>query len=405
MNASILCIACAFPYGDLGSQCVLVVQPAMQALAMHNAHVRLRHVQPTAVFGRVMKLDLVQDASSLLGRKGVLQARAIVGVQRVLDQTNFLRLWIIVFHQCSHTPGVILAGAPRRDMHEPPASQGLTHHNLMAHAFPFIFVVHPSWLAWPRPLGWPHLTTQLCAGFIETDHGITRVIGQLLGLNDIFHAPDEVGISMGRDTPCFNDPRANVIFFHACRPVSMLIVSTSPRTTSASASSCKVQWHRPWGGSLHAKRTKGCSISPLILIWSGRGGWGWGLRAVSIPSVTNRLRIRSTLRRLVPKARTIWSSLYANAWDVSASKSIRAWVSLRAAALPTETSFAKAFCSSAVKVTRYFSIAGFLSLGRSALLRPHETESRITRQSKIDTALVSHFRFSILPSRTKESLP
>src|SRR5207244_12782656 len=75
MKASIVCIACAFPYGDLGSQCVLVVQPAMQALAMHNAHVRLRHVQPTAVFGRVMKLDLVQDASSLLGRKGFLIGR------------------------------------------------------------------------------------------------------------------------------------------------------------------------------------------------------------------------------------------------------------------------------------------------------------------------------------------
>ena len=96
MNASILGIAFAFPYGDLGSQCVLVVQPTIQALAIHNVNFRLRHVQPTAVFGRVMKLDLVQDASSLLGRKGLIQARAIVGVQIVLDQTNFLRLWIIL---------------------------------------------------------------------------------------------------------------------------------------------------------------------------------------------------------------------------------------------------------------------------------------------------------------------
>ena len=47
------------------------------------------------MFGRVMKLDLIQDASSLLGRKGFIQARAIVCVQIVLDQTNFLRLRII----------------------------------------------------------------------------------------------------------------------------------------------------------------------------------------------------------------------------------------------------------------------------------------------------------------------
>jgi hypothetical protein len=189
------------------------------------------------------------------------------------------------------------------------------------------------------------------------------------------------------DTPRVDDPWLDIIFFNACRTVSMLMVSTNPRTTNSSASSCNVQWHRPWGGSLQAKCTNCCSMSPLILILSGRGGCGLGLRAVSRPSVTNRLRIRSTLRRLVPKARTIWSSLYANSWDISASKRIRAWVSLRAAALPTETNFSSACRSSGVKVTRYFAMAGFLSLGQSALRQPYGTESCITRQSKIETAL------------------
>src|SRR5215471_2790387 len=176
-------------------------------------------------------------------------------------------------------------------------------------------------------------------------------------------------------------------FLNACRTVSLLRVSTNPRTTSSSASSCNVQWQRPWGGSLQANCTKCCSTSPLILTFSGRGGCGLGWRAMSRPAVTNRLRIRSTLRRLVPKAGTIWSSRYANSWDVSASKRIRAWVSLRAAARPTATNFSKAYRSSAVKVTRYFSMAGFLLLGQSVLRQPHETESCLTRQSKIDTAL------------------
>jgi hypothetical protein len=60
---------------------------------------------------------------------------------------------------------------------------------------------------------------------------------------------------------------------------------------------------------------------------------------------------------------------------------------LRAAALPTETNFSSACRSSGVKVTRYFSMAGFLSLGQSALRQPYGTESCITRQSKIETAL------------------
>jgi len=243
---------------------------------MDHANVRLCHVQPTAVLGRVMKLDRIQDASSLLGSKCFVQARTIVGVQMVLDQTNFLCLWIIWLHQCSHTTSVILAGASCCNLHVPPASQGLTHHALIADAFPFIRIVHACWLAWPGPLRRPHLTKPLCAGFVETDHRITRIIGQLVRLDAIFHAPDEVGIGMRWETPRFDDPWLHIVFFNACRTVSGLIVSTSPKTTSASASRCKVQWHRPWGGSLHAKCTNCCAISPLILILSGRGGWGLG---------------------------------------------------------------------------------------------------------------------------------
>ena len=51
MNAGILCVAFALPCGNLGRQLVLVVQPAIQALAIHHANFRLRHVQLTAVFG------------------------------------------------------------------------------------------------------------------------------------------------------------------------------------------------------------------------------------------------------------------------------------------------------------------------------------------------------------------
>jgi hypothetical protein len=86
--------------------------------------------------------------------------------------------------------GIILSGAPCRDFHVPPAAQWLTHHELIAHAFPFILVVHPRWFALPGSLGRPHLTEQLFAGFVKTDHGIPRIIRQLVRLNDIFHAPD-----------------------------------------------------------------------------------------------------------------------------------------------------------------------------------------------------------------------
>jgi hypothetical protein len=50
---------------------------------------------------------------------------------------------------------------------------------------------------------------------------------------------------------------------------------------------------------------------------------------------------------------------------VSASRRMRAWVSLRAAPLPTATNRSNVARSSASKVTRYLSTAGLL------FLRPH----------------------------------
>jgi hypothetical protein len=199
-----------------------------------------------------------------------------VCVPIVLDHTNVLGLWILWLHQCSHTTSGILAGASCGNLHVPPASQGLTHHALSADALPFLLIVHACWVAWPGPLRRPHLTTQWLAGFVAPDHRRARIIGQLGRLDAICHAPDAGGIGMRWDTPRCDDPWLHSVFLNAGRTVSGLIVSTSPKTTSASASRCKVQWHRPWGGSLQATCTHCCAISPWIVIVSGRGGWGLG---------------------------------------------------------------------------------------------------------------------------------
>ncbi len=142
----------------------------------------------------------------------------------------------------------------------------------MAHPFACICIVPPGSPAWPGPLRGPYLPTQLLAGFVTTDHRLTRIIGQLIRLQAIFPPPDNIGIGLGWDAPRCNHPRTTVIFFTACRTVSVLREATKPHTTSASASSCKVQWSRPSGGARHAKRTQCCAMSPLILILSGQVG-------------------------------------------------------------------------------------------------------------------------------------
>src|SRR5262249_1830412 len=71
---------------------------------------------------------------------------------------------------------------------------------------------------------------------------------------------------------------------------------------------------------------------------------------------------------------------------------MRAWGSLRAAALPTETNRSSSVRSSSVRVTRYFSMAEPLSLSSTSWPKPQETGFRVTRQSKIDKSLVVYCR-------------
>ena len=262
MNTGRRCGAFALPCGTLGCQLGLVGQAVIQAWAIPHAHCRLCHRQPTARFGRGMTHERIPEASSLLGRKGLRQARAIGGGQMVLDQTNVLRLRRLRFPQGSDPTRGIPASPPGRDVSMPPATPGLAPQQRMASPLPCRLVVHPRWLAWLGPVRRPHLTTPWLTGCGETDLRRPQIIGQRIRWQHLFQAPDKVGIGMGGDTPRRNDPRASGIFFNACRTGSRLRGALNPRTTSASASSGQGQWQRPWGGALQAKRTKCCSISP-----------------------------------------------------------------------------------------------------------------------------------------------
>src|SRR5215510_13850494 len=256
----------------------------------------------------------------------------------------------------------------------------------MAHALALILVVHLG-AAPTRPSRRPHLAEQLLAGLVEADHRVVRIVRQHVGLDHVLHAPDVLGIRVRRDTPGLDDPRLDVVFFSAFRTVSMPTRSTKPRTTSSSASSCRVQWQRPWGGSLQANSSRRCSTSPLILTLSGRGGWGRRSRATSSPWVTSCWRTREAVRRLVPRAATICSSAYPLPQESSARRRMRAWVSLRAAAFPLETICSKSARSSAVKVTRYLSIAVVLFSLYNDPLTAENQGTAFTCQMKMDDPL------------------
>ena len=86
MDTGLHRIALGFPSGDLRGDLLRAVETPIQALPVHDADLRFRHVEPTAMLGRVMKLDPVQQLPSLGGTEGLVQAGPVVRIQVVLHQ-------------------------------------------------------------------------------------------------------------------------------------------------------------------------------------------------------------------------------------------------------------------------------------------------------------------------------
>src|SRR5262245_40311273 len=321
-----------------------------------------------------MPLDLVENPPRSLRGEGLVQAGPVVRVQVVLNQSDLLDLGVMHLDQLAQALGIVAPRASRAHPDVSPAPQRLAHHQLVADPLALVLVVLLGQTARPGRQRLADLAEQLLAGLVEAHHRVGRVVRQHVGLDHIFHPPDVLGVGLGRYTPGVDDPGLDIVVLRAWRSVSVLMASTSPRTTISSASSCKVQRQRPWGGSPQASCTNFCSVSPLILILSGRGGWGLGLRACWRPWVTRRLRTRPMVHRPTPKAATIWSSERSPPGVVSANNKMRAWVSLRATALPTETRCSNSARSWGVKETRYFSMAALRYSGRMSWPIPQVTD-------------------------------
>ncbi len=89
-------IAFSLQSGDFLDQGGLVSDPPCQALALKYTELQFGHVQPTALLGRVMKLQPFEKASRLCGREGLIQRGGPMGVEIIQhhsDQLGFgLRL-------------------------------------------------------------------------------------------------------------------------------------------------------------------------------------------------------------------------------------------------------------------------------------------------------------------------
>jgi hypothetical protein len=319
-------------------------QPPVQTLARQDGEFYLRHIQPTRVLRRGMKLHLPRQPSGFLRREGLIPRSGRMGVQVVQHHPDHLSFRKGLIHQPLHLLGKVVACPPLRHVDFPPARQGLKDQKQVAASLPLICVVHP--LRTPRlhRQGRLDIRHQLRRPFVTADDRSSWVVRFGVPVQPIFHAPEEVRSNLSK-APLLLLPGLKVVFFNTRRTVSSEMDSTTPSSTSRSAKSCIVQCSRPSGGALQARATRKASCLPSSL--GCAPGRGRSCRAASNPSSANRLRM----------FRTVWgvtwstSAIKRSVFPAAERSRMRARVSIRALAAPCLRKPSKCACCSSVKIT------------------------------------------------------
>src|SRR5882762_2540523 len=388
-------IAFGFPVPDFLLDDCRSVEAAIETLAMQNTQLCFRHVQPTAVFGRGVDLQPPRQAARLRGAKRLIEGRNRMRVQVVLHQPHTQGLRVDLLQEHADTSGPVHLGAPVADEDLAPPTARFHEQEQITDPFAFVLIV----IAGRRPFThgpWdPRLSNQLLTEFIHTHQGASGIIGQLVQFQQILHPGDERRIGGWWKTPRLLLPWDHRVFFSTCRTVSW-DNAPYPATTRRFAMSRTVQRFRPRGGSPFATSMMWAAAwaSTLYALY----GRGRGCKAAAKPSSTNRWRTRATVRRLTPKVSAIcWSVRRNPSTSWSAYRRIRAWFSLRAAALPDASILRTCARSSSVSVTLYVLCPGMvdLLLGSSKFLdHQKHADGHHTSQSKFDRAVAATWNFT-----------
>lgn len=226
---------------DAPSQGSQTISATGQAAALENANLDFSHIQPTAMFGRVVKLDSAQDAPRFCWWKGFINGRRRMRIQVVLNDPKIFCVRIHPINQPADLLGVIKLGAPLRHFDMTPARQRLDHEEEIRRPQPLVFVIDAlrlPWFCWERGA---YIGVQRDQFLIEIDNRIERIILLFMQIQHIFHRCDKLSPYLW-DTPLLVLPRLEAIFFRRLRIVSGEIDSTNPNSTALPANSRSVQW-------------------------------------------------------------------------------------------------------------------------------------------------------------------
>jgi hypothetical protein len=141
-----LCFICV----DFAFERLIVRDTTIQTWPAQHTQLYFSHIEPTAMFRCVVKLQSPEHASGLCGLKRLVQRSRFVGIEMVQHHTDDLCRGISLIDQPLHLVPKIRHGALGRHCNVPPASLRFADDKEVAGAMALVFVVVALWLAWLR---------------------------------------------------------------------------------------------------------------------------------------------------------------------------------------------------------------------------------------------------------------
>jgi hypothetical protein len=206
-------VSTLLPRSDFRPQECHFVDTPVEALTGKDAQFRLRHVQPTAMLGRVVNLQSLPQSSCFCRGERLVECPTRVRIQVVANQDQSLRLGIVLIQKLLEAPRPLDLATLRRDPHPPPTPQRLEEHKEVGHAFALVFVVHAARPARCQIHRVPRLRDELLARLVHANDGSKRIVQTFVDMKDVLHLPNELGVGLRRDAPHLDQPRLQLVFF------------------------------------------------------------------------------------------------------------------------------------------------------------------------------------------------
>ncbi len=203
-------IAASSPGAHLFAEAALIGQAALLKAA-HDANLNLSHIQPAAMFRRVMPLKALHQSAGFFRRKCFVKRSWSMLVEIVRNQNDLFCSGVKDIGSILKDMGKIQSSPCFRDNSLPLACQEwFTDHKNISDAVADIHRIY--FLRLSRFTRDPCFLYQLLVRLIYADHRVERVVGTLIYFQNILHLCHKFSVRLW-DAPFLYLPRLEFVFF------------------------------------------------------------------------------------------------------------------------------------------------------------------------------------------------